>query len=662
MLTSRSIGLKSSVLFLSLASLLSAADTKPIPIILDSDIGTDVDDAFALGLILASPELELRAVTTSGGQTEDRAWLACRFITQCGKAGIPVAAGAEPQAKSEVNDQIQYRRHPAAIFNRTLKPVKEPAADVILAELKKQPGEITVVAVGPLTNIARLLTDHPESAKLMKGLVIMGGSVFAGYNGKAPAEPEWNIKLDVSAAKKVLESGVPLTIVPLDATALAQVPPEEQQKLFAAGRPLAWQVANLLELWNQPVPTLFDPVAVASLLRPGEFEFQELQLTMNDQGLMAVGKGKPNARVAVSAKQDELVRWIMERITNSGELRFPAEPKNSSKLVSKGNFPAKVHVAEDYDTDIERRWWMSGKEEKQDLPPGSKRACRAVLTQDFDDLQGDVKTMYRAVIFNPVPGPPMGPNTRLSFKYKLHGTSTLRIQLYSLTNGYHRYLSVTDLPQDKWEEGTVEMTQMRRPDGSGGPLAADERIDDIQFYIDPRAELLIDDVVLYDAAPEDEKRPFPKRILFTGWFDTGKQGQEWPGTFEIAPHDKPRTWKYAKSVPADEASGYASWIRLGLRGQRPLGKECELKFLYHLEGKGPVDVVLYRGGKPLPRAMQRISQLQTGAWTETTLQYSFSSAEKELALDEIRFGIRGGSTLKIDDLLLYEPGEASGQR
>ena len=151
---------------------------KPIPIILDTDIGTDVDDAFALGLILASPELDFRAVTTSGGQTEDRAWMVCRFLTQCGKSGIPVAAGAEPQAKSEVNDQIQYRRHPAAIFNRTLKPVKESAAEVILSELKKQPGEITVVAIGPLTNIARLLTDHPEAAKLMKGLVIMGGSVL----------------------------------------------------------------------------------------------------------------------------------------------------------------------------------------------------------------------------------------------------------------------------------------------------------------------------------------------------------------------------------------------------------------------------------------------------------------------------------------------------
>ena len=274
---------------------------------------------------------------------------------------------------------------------------------------------------------------------------------------------------------------------------------------------------------------------------------------MNDQGLMAIGKGKPNARVAVAAKAgaacplDHGADYVRRRaaVSRRAEKRQPSS-------ITRGGFPAKVHVAEDYDTDIERRWWMSGKEEMKDVPPGSKRACRAVLTQDFDDLQGDVKTMYRAVIFNPVPGPPMGPNTRLCFKYKLHGTSMLRVQLYSLTNGYHRYLSVKDWSRTNGRrhgghDADAPPRRQRRP------AVADERIDDIQFYIDPRAELLIDDIVLYDAAAEDEKRPFPKRILFTGWFDTGKQGQEWPGNFEIVPHDKPRTWKYAKSVPSEAA-------------------------------------------------------------------------------------------------------------
>src|SRR5438105_10668207 len=92
---------------------------------------------------------------------------------------------------------------------------------------------------------------------------------------------------------------------------------------------------------------------------------------------------------------------------------------------------------------------------------------------------------------------------------------------------------MTGMKQGQSQDGNVNMQDARKPDGAGGPLSEDERIDDIQFYCDPRAELLIDDIVLYDAAHEKETRPFPKRVLFTGLFDTGKQGKEWPGTFEI---------------------------------------------------------------------------------------------------------------------------------
>ena len=102
-----------------------------------------------------------------------------------------------------------------------------------------------------------------------------------------------------------------------------------------------------------------------------------------------------------------------------------------------------------------------GRLETVNVPPGSKRACRAVLTQDFDDRQGEMKTMYTAVVFNPVPGPPMGKKPHLSFRYFLKGTDVLRVQIYSLTNGYHRCLTLKGLPQGKWMDGNVDMT--RRP-------------------------------------------------------------------------------------------------------------------------------------------------------------------------------------------------------
>jgi hypothetical protein len=224
----------------------------------------------------------------------------------------------------------------------------------------------------------------------------------------------------------------------------------------------------------------------------------------------------------------------------------------------------------------------------------------------------------------------------------------LRIQLYSLTRSFHRYLSVTGLTEGKWKDACADLTLMRRPDGTGGPLAADERIDDIQFYVDPRAELLIDDVVLFDAGAPDEKRPFPKRVLFTGWFDTGKQGVEWPGDFQIVDHDKPRAWKAARSVPGP---GGNDWLRLGLRGPRRLGGHTLLTFKYHVTGTGTVKVELREGQKPRGRPVVW-EPARVGEWAEETLQL----LPRGTSVDEVRFVLPKGVKLTIDDLLLYDPG------
>jgi purine nucleosidase len=640
----------------------SAAPPERLPVILDTDIGEDIDDAFALALALASPELDLQAVTTVGGQAEDRAWIVCRFLTHAGFKGIPVAFGREPQpSQLKVNWQIQYRRHPAPIFNRTQKPVKESAVELLYQKLKEQPGKLTLIAIGPLTNIARLLKEHPDAKPWIKRLVLMGGSVRVGYQEKSPPEPEWNIKSDVAAAKEVFAAGVPLTVVPLDATATVRLEKEQRERLFSAHTPLVFQIQALYELWDNETPILFDPVAVAASFDERFLTMEDLRLEVNDKGLTVIGKGAANARVATAVRRDEFVKWIVERLRSVGKETLPQPPKNLSKVVEQGGFPNRVHAFEDYDTDIEKRWWMAGKPETKDVPPGGRRACRAVLTQDFDDLQGDMKTMYRAVIFNPVPGPPMGKNTRLSFRYKLHGSDRLRVQLYSLTNGYHRYLSLAELPNDKWSAATVDLTQMRRPDGSGGPLSENERIDDIQFYVDPRAELLIDDIVLYDLAPPGEKRPFPKRLLYTGWFDTGKQGQEWPGDFEIVPHEKPRTWKAARSVPNPKTG--EPWLRLSLRGGRRLGAVTELFFRYQLTGADRLRVELVNGKTGVVQAGE-LKDLVHDGWSEATLPFREPrAATADVLVDEVRFLLPRPSgcpaRLLVDDVLLYEPGESS---
>ncbi len=653
--TALTLGFVPLVLLLSLSGRpLLAAEPKRIPVIVDTDIGSDIDDALALALVVASPELDLRAVTTVGADAEDRAWLVCRFLTQVGHQPIPVAYGRGKQPDYKLDWQIQYRRHPAAIFNRTMKPAKESAVDLLYAQLKENQGQLTLICLGPVTNIAQLLKEHPDAKPWIKRLVVMGGSIRVGYNGKEPPEAEWNIKSDVAAAQAVFASGVPLTIAPLDATARVEVNKELRDRLFTAHTLLTFQVQNLYELWDKETPILFDPVAVALVFDEQFCKMESLRLEVDDKGMTRAVKGEANARVAMSIKEEAFAKWYVERVRSFGKESLPQPPKNVSKLVERGGFPAKVHAFEDYDTDIEKRWWMCGKLETKDVLPDGRRCCRAVLTQDFDDRQGDMKTMYRAVIFNPVPGPPMGKNTRLSFRYKLHGTDTLRVQLYSLTNGYHRYLSVGGLVQDQWTAATVDMTQMRRPDGSGGALGEDERIDDIQFYIDPRAELLIDDIVLYDAGSKEEKRPFPKRFLFTAWFDTGKQGKEWPGDFEIVPHEKPRTWKAAKSVLNTDKG--EPWIRLSLRGDRRLDATTELFFRYRLTGAESMRVELVHTGSKL-ELKRELKNLKKDEWAETTLSFDSPDKTKELHVNEIRLWLPKGVGLWIDDVLLYLPNE-----
>ncbi|MCE9533339.1 MAG: nucleoside hydrolase, partial [Planctomycetes bacterium] len=455
------------------------------------------------------------------------------------------------------------------------------------------------------------------------------------------------------AARAVFAAGIPIVLAPLDTTGHLGVKKPERDRLFAARTAMTYQMQNLYELWGNETPVLFDPLAVALVFEEKHCKFQDLSVTIDDKGMTITGEGKVNCRVAMTIDDKAFINWWLDRIVAHGKMVPTAAPKNLSTLIPQSGFPTKVHCFEDYDTDIEKRWWMSGKGETKDVPPSGKRCCRAVLTQDFDDRQGDTKTMYRAVIFNPVPGPPMGPNTRLSFRYKLHGTDKMRVQLYSLTNGYHRYLSLEGVKQDEWRHGTVDMTKMLRPDGSGGALAENERIDDIQFYVDPTAELLIDDVILYDAAREGEKRPFPARVLYTGLFDTGKQGKEWPGDFTIVEYPKPKMWKYAKSVTVGDSNPI---IRLSMRGERTLDTPVELFFKYRLTGTDEVTVEV-GNAKTKFVLTQELKNLKKDEWTETTASFKLPEGTKETTIDEICFRLPKGAELWIDDVLLYVPGK-----
>ncbi len=285
----------------------AAAIPKPIPIVLDTDIGTDIDDAFALALILKSPQLDLRAVTTVTGDTRARARLAARMLWVADRRDVPVAAGIG----GGVHDIAQTRWADGFTSPSLLS---EPGVDLLKHEIDRGRGKIVVVAIGPLTDIAALLTRYPREKKNIRQIVLMGGSIAHGYYpGSGPAA-EYNIAQDPHASQIVFSSGIPILMAPLDPTARTQMDAAHLDRLFAAGTPLTNALHALYVLWGQPVPTLHDPMAVSLLLDPGLCNIQPMHVEITDQGMTIPIAGKPNADVAVTTDPARFIDFYLNRV------------------------------------------------------------------------------------------------------------------------------------------------------------------------------------------------------------------------------------------------------------------------------------------------------------------------------------------------------------
>jgi len=292
----------------------SAAVPRPIPIILDTDIGGDIDDAFALGLVLASPELDLRAVTTVSGDTQVRARIAAKLLQSAGRRDVPVAAGemGKPLDTSQASWGEGFSS-PALRPGNTL--------DLIKAEVDRGHGETVLVAIGPLSNIAAFLQKYPEEKKQIKRIVLMGGSIARGYYPNSGPTGEYNIAADATASQVVFSSGVPILMAPLDVTARLQIEAPGRERLFAHSGPVIQALHELYVLWAratpdlQGVPTLHDPMAVSLLIDPGLCTTSPLAIEIDGQGRTVAVPGKPaNAVVAVEADSARFIRFYLGRL------------------------------------------------------------------------------------------------------------------------------------------------------------------------------------------------------------------------------------------------------------------------------------------------------------------------------------------------------------
>jgi inosine-uridine nucleoside N-ribohydrolase len=287
---------------------MSAQVAPKVPILLDTDIGTDIDDAFALALILASPELDLLGVTTVAGDTRARARLAAKLLAESGRLDVAVVAG-EP-GKPQPIDQTRWAD---AFTSPQLR--EEKAVAFMRREIERRPGEVTLVAIGELTNVAALLDSDASLGRKVKRIVLMGGSVERGYGSNSRPEPEWNIKSNPAAAQKVFSSSVPILMVPLDVTAMLQLDAAGRRRVFTHLTPLTNALTILYQLWGNETPTLFDPMAVALLIDPTLCGTRDLAIEVDSQGFTRVAPGKtPNATVGLHADPARFFQFYLSRV------------------------------------------------------------------------------------------------------------------------------------------------------------------------------------------------------------------------------------------------------------------------------------------------------------------------------------------------------------
>lgn len=268
-------------------------------VIIDTDPG--VDDAFALFLALCSSELKVLAVTAVAGNVPLDITFpnALRLVEIAGRSEFPIARGASSPlirklvtaAYAHGNNGLAGVEFPAA----RLQAAKEPAAELICRLVRENPGEVNIVGIGPLTNVALALRQDPEIAGMVRSIALMGGSLSGG--NVSPAA-EFNFYVDPEAAGIVFDSGIPIRMVGLDVTRKVELTDRHVEALHAGKGPVSNAAARIADAvmkmargqkW-QGGPHLHDPLAVSALIDPGILTFEDYHVEIETAGSITAGE------------------------------------------------------------------------------------------------------------------------------------------------------------------------------------------------------------------------------------------------------------------------------------------------------------------------------------------------------------------------------------
>jgi inosine-uridine nucleoside N-ribohydrolase len=295
--------------------------TEPrIPVILDTDIGDDIDDTWALVMMLNSPELDIRLVCSDSGDTVYRARIIARLLEVAGRTDIPVGVGLQG-ASSAAGGQAEWvEDYDLAAYPGT---VYEDGVGALIDTIMQSPEPVTLVCIGPVPNIAEALRREPAIASNAR-FVGMHGSVHKGYGGAAEVSAEWNVRADPASCRAAFEAPWDVTITPVDTCGLIVLDGERYKRVRDCRTPLAQALMDNYRIWaaqhgagaEERSSTLFDTVAVYLAFSEELLNMERVGLRVTDDGYTRVDEaGKPVSCAISWRDQEAFEEFLVQRMT-----------------------------------------------------------------------------------------------------------------------------------------------------------------------------------------------------------------------------------------------------------------------------------------------------------------------------------------------------------
>jgi len=300
-----------------------STEVKPIPVILDTDIGGDIDDTWALTMLLKSPELDVKLVASDTGDTDYRSRIIAKMLETAGRTDVPVGVGT-PHGEYRQYRQVEWvqdyplSRYPGVVY--------EDGVQAIIDTIMQSAEPVTLICIGPVPNIAEALEREPRIVENAR-FVGMHGSVYKGYGGAPQPSAECNVVHHTAACRKVFAADWEVTITPLDTCGLVVLDGERYQRVRNCPDPVVRALMENYRIWlrhtsgdlsqfEQRSSVLFDTVAVYLAFSEELVVIDELGLRVTDDGYTVLDGNAKRIRAAVEWRDlDAFKEFLVDRLT-----------------------------------------------------------------------------------------------------------------------------------------------------------------------------------------------------------------------------------------------------------------------------------------------------------------------------------------------------------